>query len=77
MWILSGYYYPSAIPAKFRWGRVRVKHSNILIVICTYCKYVNVNMENAACIFFALIFPNRPLFLQDLFFCQPIHDTQR
>ena len=26
MWILSGYYYPSAIPAKFGWGKVRVKH---------------------------------------------------
>ena len=52
MWILSGYYYPSAIPAKFGWGRVQVKHSNILIVICTYCKYINASMENAACIFF-------------------------
>ena len=40
MWILSGYYYPSAIPTKFGWGRVRVKHSNIVIVICTYCKFV-------------------------------------
>ena len=51
MWILSGYYYPSAIPAMVGLGRVRVKHSNILIVICTYCKYINASMENATCIF--------------------------
>ena len=57
MWILSGYYYPSAIPAKFGWGRVRVKHSNILIVICVYRKHINASMENATCIFFALFFP--------------------
>ena len=51
MWILSGYYYPIAIPAKFGWGRVRVKHSNILIAICRYCKYVNTSMENTTRIF--------------------------
>ena len=59
MRILRGYYYPSAIPAKFGWGRVRVKHSNILIVICTYWKYVNASVENAACTFFCV---NIPLF---------------
>ena len=51
IWILSGYCYPTAIPAKFGWGRVRVKHSNILIVICTYCKCLN-----------ALFCVNLPLF---------------
>ena len=30
-------------------GRVRFKHSNILIVICTYYKYINVSVENATC----------------------------
>ena len=43
--------YPTAIPAKFGWGMVRVKHSNILIVICTYCKCLN-----------ALFCVNLPLF---------------
>ena len=56
MWILSGYYYPSTIPAKFGSRRVRVKHSNILNVICTYCKYINASMENATCIFFIIFF---------------------
>ena len=75
MWILSGYYYPSAIPAKFGSRRVRVKHSNILNVICTYCKYINASMENATCIFFIIFFGvNLPLFckvdkVSIIFFC--------
>ena len=43
---------PSAIPAKFGWGRVRVKHSDILIIIYTYCK----NINTSTCIFFFFFF---------------------